>query len=349
MWTEVLEHVLAHLSPSNIQNLRLTSRALRTHPAILRRFSTASLPSDQSRQQLQAGLCFLQQLPELHKLELIDAKSTYGFQQLTQLQEVVITGCHKILDLCPLSQLPKMRFLHVLDCPAAQLDGLASLTQVTQLRISQISFHSEVSLLTSLKSLTIHPSNYEDDSRSENWPAYASLTGLSSLVDNACSKQHWHHLPNLEYLEVNHLIRSNDLDHLARLTQLRGLCIWLDEPGSPSAPTSFGPLTALVHLQRLELVDQALAIPALNALTSLRLHCHFPKLAGLPSLCELCLSVWGSVHLPNMAAVDFPMLTSIFYDDSGGRLSLSVRDHARFRYVYMPRMPCIDEDISEIV
>ena len=339
-WITALEHVLAHLSLPDVQALRLTARALRAHPAVLALSLKASLPADLSRHQHQAGLCFLQQLPKLCSLTLQDARSLWGVHQLSQLRGLEIRRCQQVLDFYHLGQLPLLKYLIVKGCPADRLGSLSEMTQLTSLEISQVSFQSQVPLLTGLRSLQV------DKGLSlhvENFPSYASLTGLTSLNDNVLSQRHWHKLPCLQYLEVNSV--TQELGAIAALTNLCGLALCLGRPGT--GPTSLNILTAL-SLRRLELFKRALAVPALPTLTRLSINFRhteaFPDLAPLPALSQLYLSPHGPLTLPDLPSGDFPSLTRIFFQNAQRQLMVSAHLASRCSLQPVQYMPWIDED-----
>ena len=338
VWVTAVEHVLAHLAKADVQALRLTARVFRSHPAVLALCFAASIPP----QQHQAGLCFLQQLPKLQKLDLQTARSLFGVHQLSQLHRLEITGCQQVLDFYGMGQtMPQLRELSVTKCPAASLGNLSALSQLTKLEINQPGFHSHVAALTALKLLRIWPTPGVLDA---NISSCASLTGLTSLVDNACSGAHWHKLPQLVYLEINTPMGPQELAAIPGLTQLRGLALTLEEAVHLTALT---PLTAL-NLERLEL-DRPLTVPALPALTRLTINIDqeqqvFPDMAALPKLSQIYVSSWGSLDLPDLPIEDYPQLSSIRYNDDEGRFTINARDHSRYSLAYVQIFPWIDED-----
>ena len=171
------------------------------------------------------------------------------------------------------------------------------------------------------------------------------MTGLTSLADNACSKEHWHKLPCLQYLDIRSAVRLPDLGTIAALTNLRGLALCLGS--NAMALTSLVPLTAL-SLQRLELVDRAVAVPALSTLTRLSIEYrflqNFPELAALPALSQVHLTPYGPSTLPDLPPQNFPSLTGIFFTEIQGQLLISARLASRYSFKHVQHMPWIDED-----
>ena len=359
-WTLVLKRVLAHLGTLDVASLRLTARAFRDHPAILCHCVEATMPSGLPVEQRQRGLRFLARLPKLSMLSCVAAASLHGLEQLSQLRGLEIEGCLRVLDLCPLAQLPLLERLELLCCPAPQVGNLADLshlTRLTNLSICQDSFHSEVGRLTALRKLHILWAREDTPAQNvppflEHFPGYSSLTGLTSLSDNSKSRQHWHRLPCLRFLTVTSPITSPDLDAFTRLTNLCGLSLNFGLPGSQL--TSLTPLTALLSLQRLDLIDPPLLVPPLASLSRLSLDYHsadggmFPELAYLPKLEQICLDLYKDLELPRFLVSNVPALSTIYLNDDHGNLSMCVRDQLRYSLVDVIGVPGIDEGVTDL-
>ena len=82
LWS-VLEHVLAHLGRQDLQHFWLT--AFTYHPAVMTCCIRARSPETSYMLTFQAGLSFLQRLPNLRALALKDPRTLLGTQHLTNL------------------------------------------------------------------------------------------------------------------------------------------------------------------------------------------------------------------------------------------------------------------------
>ena len=340
--------MLEHLPYEDVAALRLTARAFRNHPAVLRLCGSAGNPPELARHHIQAGLSFLERLPELDHLTLDAVKSLHGFQSLTQITELTVQGCPSVLDFEPLAQLPNLTCMCLHEClhgcPAERVGNLSVLTQLTMLRVSQGSLHPEVSALTALQSLQIYAIEDHSVPAGFNAGVYSSLTGLTSLMDHGLSHQSWAGLPLLRYLHV--IGQPPPLTSIAALTGLRGLVLNLGE-AEGSSLTSLAPLSSLTCLQRLGLIERALPIPALPSLIRLSLDYTwaggtFPDMDPSPSLRVLEVLCYGELHLPDLTAL-FPRLRVLLYDDREGRLTMNVRDRAcKFKMQCITQSHAID-------
>ena len=348
----MLEHVLAHLASEDVRALRLTAQAFSGHPAILQRFTSASLDMGAYSLQpqpaaWQAGLAFLCRLPRLKQLELRCVETLHGFHQLTQLSSLTILLCPTVLDLFPLQQLPLLRCLTLFNCPALMLGNLSVLCGLTELAVKSATLHSDVAHLTNLKVLKLREMG-EYDGNMDSSSFYSGLTGVTFLCDSPDGDPGWHALPLLQALEVTPCIQSS-LQSIAAVTALRALSLDMGE--LDSGLTSLAPLTSLVQLQRLFLVGRTLPLPALAALTRLTVDFYeageeLTGMAGLPQLRELHVEHWHAMKLPDLAG-PCPHLTRIvFINDYGGRLSIDIQELLSRRLV-VERHNCllaIDED-----
>ena len=344
----MLDRILMHLEAEDVGALRLVATAFSDHPAFLNLCTSTGLNIGLSSRQVQAALGFLRLLPRLQQLHLIEPRSLHGVQQLTQLSELNIHGCPSVLDLMPLGQLPQLTSLILFDCPAAQMGNLSELSQLIKLSVSRESLHPQVSLLTALKVLKIEPD--EDESDGFCATLYSSLTGLTRLCHDISGSQVWHRMPCLQALEVTDCPTS--LQGIAAVTTLRAL--HLDTNNLPS-PTSLAPWSALIHLERLLLSGRTLALPALTAMTRLTLetnlpHQTFPATAGLPSLKELHVELYGMMHLPDLSVL-LPQLSRIVISDDGlcdsrfaGRLTLNALEAHKFSIERRSHLLDIDQD-----
>ena len=333
----VLEHVLKYLPAKDVPALRLTARAFRLHPAALNRCRSAKMRAEVSMEQMQASFCFLGQLANLIVLDIKSASSLYGVQQLRCLEHVAITACPKILDLFPLSLLPKLTSLGLRSCSTQQLGNMSELTRLTSLQIDREGFDQEACALTNLKHLDI------DDisgglGGTQYSPVFSTLTGLTFLGTNAADSQAWHMLAQLQTLDIKS--GFPELGTVLALTGLRAL--GLDSVGD----ASLDPLSALAHLCRLDLTDNVSSIPELTALTRLSFKDLkvFPTMSGMSALQQLQLEPLGRVFLPHLAE-QFPALSTISYDDADGELLMNISDNGIFTIVRVIAVLALDEPI----
>lgn len=330
----VLDLVLSHLRPSDVASLRLAARCLRSHRAVLGTCDSVTYPQKTSMSAFQAGLPFLQQLPKLDELCLVAPWTLIGIDRLNQLTELEIFGSQGALDLYSLSLLPMLDRLVIKDCSADRLANLSEVTSITELLIEQSAANQAISRLTNLSSLAIWTRE-----ETVNTAAWVTLQRLTSLADNAMGKDCWHTLPLLEILEISTCPGS--LQAIRLPERLRGLAMdtGLDEGEGPIT-SNLDPLSALLHLEHLDLTGTVSRLPVLNALTMLTIQFgdaedSLPDISGAPLL--QVLELWLSdsdVVLPQLAGLT-SLSTVYFNDDEGGCLLRNVRSPVEHAYKYV--------------
>ena len=332
--------ILAHLSPRDIQNLRLTARCFRSDAAVLESCVYVQHPRAASMKRFQAGLSFLQQLPKLTRLSLAKPWTLTGVEQLSRLTMVQIVGCEKVLDLYPVSVLQRVQELIIEGCKAKQLADISELSNLVAVCMYDAGELETRSGLTGLESLHIWG---PEDVKLSKMHAFSSLTGLTSLQDNDLSSSVWHTLSRVELLDINTCPAS--LQGMLFPARLRALAIDTGDAEHGQVLDSLAPLSSLTRLEYLDLTGCSLPVPPLQALTRLTLEFRphegdVPDLGGAPQLQVLELWVKSQVCLPDLSRLAH--LATIMCNDDYGSLIQNVCCVGRHKFVYIQLRHCLE-------
>lgn len=200
--------------------------------------------------------------------------SLEGFQYLSNLKSLSLSGCWQVEDIMPLANLTQLTHLDLTDCGQIKdLAPLMKLPQLTHLSLANCPQIKDITPLLSLTQLT-----------------YLDLTECSNITDLIPLT----HLHQLTYLDLTRCEQVEDLKPLANLTQLSQLSLagcWRIKDLTPLA--RLAQLTSLDLAHCWQIRDLS-PLPALTQLTLLNLsYCDvikdFVPLSGLNGLKKLGL------------------------------------------------------------
>lgn len=188
---------------------------------------------------------------------------------MVNLSKLVISNNPDITDLSPLSELPKLTFLNVMNTGATDLSPLASLTALESLHIS----NAEISDLTPLAGMSHLTDLYLTDGNLPN----SKISDISPLSG----------LTSLENLRIPSVSEIHDLTPLSGLAGLKTLSVNGISYSGVGKITSLEPLANLTNLEVINLnVDSEAGV-------------DLTPLSGLTHLRELTLG--GAVHMDSLA------------------------------------------------
>ena len=283
---------------------------------------------------------FLGSLGRLTQLRVTKPQTVAALRELTTLTALDICECHDRLDLYFLKDLPRLQQLSLLKCSLLTLEGLQELTRLTAFETEDPAtvLPADLLTLTGLKRLELVYDEHDRYSiKTNNADTWASLSALTRLSDNSEGFASWHMLPNLQVLEV--FSCPPTLEGVRFPTQLRALSLYTSEDFSGNELHDLSPLSALTALERLHLIgDMMLPLPLLEGLTKLSLstdlpNASFPDLAGVSNL--RALELWYDVPLclPDLSGLVH--LSTIYFNDDMGPLTVDVRASKQFEFVYL--------------